>query len=301
MESGRAPRGCGRPLQGDKDPARRLRSDTGDQLEHAKTGDVVARVLRPAQDGEDVLDVAGFQELQAAELDEGDVPPGELDLELARVVRGAEQDRLVAQFHARFPVGQDALDHELDLRGLVRHHGEERPAAARSRLVNRVLGEALAGLGDDAVAGFQDGLGRPVVLFEAHHLGRRIEAVGEIEDVAHRRRAEGVDRLGVVADDGDAGAVGLQTEQDRRLQGVGVLVLIDEDVIEAVGDETCDLADLHHLRPVEQQIVVIEHGLGLLGLDVAGEQALQRLRPFGAPGEGAIERLAAPRAGALTA
>ena len=156
----------------------------------------------------------------------------------------------------------------------------------------KVLGEALVGPGDDSVAGFQDGLGRPVVLFEAHHLGWRNKAVGKIEDVAHRRRAEGIDRLGVVADDGDAGAVGLQTEQDRRLQGVGVLVLIDEDVIEAVGDKTCDLLDPHHLRPVEQQIVVVEHRLGLLGFDVAGEQALQRLRPFGAPGEGAIERLA---------
>ena len=34
----------------------------------------------------DVLDVAGFQELEAAELDEGNVPPDELDLDLARVV-----------------------------------------------------------------------------------------------------------------------------------------------------------------------------------------------------------------------
>ena len=251
---------------------------------------MVARVFRPAEHGNNVLDVAGFQELEAAELDEGNIPPDELDLELARVVRCAEEDGLVVQFHARFPVGENALDHELDLSDLIRHHRQER-APAVGPGGEQGLGEALAGLGDDAVAGLQDGLGRPVVLFQAYHLGRRVEAAGEIEDVAHRRRAEGVDRLGVIADDGDTGAVGLQTKQDRRLQGVGVLVLVDQDMIEAAGDDTCDLVDLHHLRPVEQEIVVIEHRLGLLAFDVAGEQAHQRLRPFGAPGKGTVERL----------
>ena len=110
-------------------------------------------------------------------------------------------------------------------------------------------------------------------------------------------RAERIDRLGVVADDGDTGAIGLQTEQDRRLQGVGVLVLIDQDVVETGRDETCDLFGLHHLRPVEQEIVVIEHRLGLLRLDVGSKQALQRLLPFDAPGEGATERLAHGKSG----
>jgi hypothetical protein len=118
---------------------------------------VVARVFRPAEHGNNVLDVAGFQELEAAELDEGNVPPDELDLELAGVVRRAEEDGLVEQFHPVFAVGEDALDHELDLCGFVGHHRQER-ATAVSPGREQGLGEALVGIGDDAVAGFQDGL-----------------------------------------------------------------------------------------------------------------------------------------------
>ena len=95
-------------LRGDQNPTRRLRSHAGDQLENAQAGDVVARVFRPAEDGEHVLDVTGLQELEAAELDEGNIPPDEFDLELARVVRCAEEDGLVAQFYVRLAVGEDA-------------------------------------------------------------------------------------------------------------------------------------------------------------------------------------------------
>ena len=131
-------------LQGNQNPARRLRSDAGNQLEDAQAGDVVARVFRPAEDGKHVLDVAGFEELEAAELDEGNVPPDELDLELAGVVRRAKEDGLVAQFHARFAVGEDALDHEVDLSDLVRDHRQERATAVGPGR-EQGLGEALAG------------------------------------------------------------------------------------------------------------------------------------------------------------
>ena len=59
------------------------RSDAGQQLNDAEAGDTVARILGKAQDREHVLDVGGFQELQAAELDERDVAPGQLDFERA--------------------------------------------------------------------------------------------------------------------------------------------------------------------------------------------------------------------------
>jgi hypothetical protein len=59
----------------------------------------------------------------------------------------------------------------------------------------------------------------------------------EIEDVAHLCGAEGIDRLRIVADHGQPGAVGLERQQDRRLQAVGVLVLVDEDVVEAATDD----------------------------------------------------------------
>jgi hypothetical protein len=50
------------------------------------------------------------------------------------------------------------------------------------------------------------------------------------------RCAERVDRLGVVADDCQAVAAGLESQQDRGLQAVGVLILVNEDMIEATAD-----------------------------------------------------------------
>ena len=186
-------------LQGGKRAPRRCRTDTRKQLEHAKARDAVARILGPAQHRQHILDVRGLEELQAAELDERNVAPSEFDLELPRVVRGAEQHRLLAQFHARLAVRQDALDHELDLRRLVGHHGDHRPAATRAPRV-QILGVALGGMADDTVAALQNRLGRAIVLFERDHLGRRIEPAGKLENVlapspsgtnrstAHRRR-----------------------------------------------------------------------------------------------------------------
>ena len=64
----------------------------------------------------------------------------------------------------------------------------------------------------------------------------RREVAGEVEDVAHGRGAERIDRLRVVADHGEAAPVGLERQQDRRLQPVGVLIFVDQDVVEARAD-----------------------------------------------------------------
>ena len=46
-----------------------------------------------------------------------------------------------------------------------------------------------------------------------------------------------------------------------------------------------DVLDLHHLRPIKQQVVVIEHMLPLFGLDISSEQRFQFGLPAGTPGE----------------
>ena len=68
-----------------------------------------------------------------------------------------------------------------------------------------------------------------------------------------------------------ASAGGLQCEQDRGLQAVGVLVFVDKHVIEATADIGGDGRIRHHLSPVKQQVVVIEDVLLLLGLGVCRE------------------------------
>ena len=114
----------------------------------------------------------------------------------------------------------------------------------------------------------------------------------EIQDVAHRGAAEAVDALGVVADHGEAPAVRLEAEQDGRLQAVGVLVFVDQHMRE-LGPDPCRKRGLvHHVRPVEQQVVVVEDSLGLLGLDVGGEESPQLFLPFGAPREGMAQGVA---------
>ena len=107
----------------------------------------------------------------------------------------------------------------------------------------------------------------------------------KVQDVAHRGGAERVDRLGVVAHHREAAAVRLEPQQDRGLQPVGVLVFVDQDVVEALRDIGRERGLGHHLRPIEQQIVVIEHVLVLLGLHIGGEQRAQLGLPFGAPGK----------------
>ena len=71
------------------------RPDAGQQLHDAEAGDAVARVLGEPQQRQHVLDVRRFEKLQAAEFDEGNVAPGQLDFERTAVVRGAEQHRLL--------------------------------------------------------------------------------------------------------------------------------------------------------------------------------------------------------------
>ena len=138
---------------------------------------------------------------------------------------------------------------------------------------------------DHAVGGGEDRLRRAVVAIERDDVGRRRELAREVEDVAHRRGAERIDRLRVVADDGEAAPVGLQRQQDRGLQAVGVLIFVDQHMVEAAADVVGERRIAHRLRPVEQQVVVIEHVLPLLGLDIGREQLLQLGCPAGAPGK----------------
>ena len=127
------------------------------------------------------------------------------------------------------------LDDIARLVGLVAD-ADEAGAICRLTLGPEVLGEALRGQIDDAIGGGEDRLGRAVIAIERDDLGRRAELGGKIEDVAHGRGAEGIDRLRVVADDGQAPAAGLQRQQDRGLQPVGVLIFIDQHMIELAAD-----------------------------------------------------------------
>ena len=106
---------------------------------------------------------------------------------------------------------------------------------------------------------------------------------GKVENVAHGRGAKRIDRLRVVTNHGEAPAVGPQRQKHRGLKLVGILIFVDKDVIETRRDFVGDRALLHHVRPVEQKVVIVEHMLLLLDLDISREKRAQFVLPGLAP------------------
>src|SRR5580704_6010920 len=68
----------------------RTRANARQQLCDAEPCDAIAKVLRPAQDGEYVLDVSSLEEFEPAEFHERNVAARKLDFETRTVMRGAE-------------------------------------------------------------------------------------------------------------------------------------------------------------------------------------------------------------------
>ena len=56
--------------------------------------------------------------------------------------------------------------------------------------------------------------------------------VGELEDVVDIRSAKSINALGIVSNDADAGVRAREEPDDEGLEGIGVLILVDEDVSE---------------------------------------------------------------------
>ncbi len=180
-----------------------------------------------------------FDELQPAVFVKGDVRSGQFGLEQDAVVRGAEQHGLPAQIDARLAVLENPANDVFGLIGVVLAVDQFRPFAL-GPLGPEVLGISLAGQADHAVGGLEDRLRAAVVLFQRDDR-RALVVLGEIEDVAHGGGAEGVDRLGVVAHDREPLALGRKAVEDFGLEGVGVLILVDEDAVEEFSDGVAGL------------------------------------------------------------
>ena len=88
-------------------------------------------------------------------------------------------------------------------------------------------------LRDDGVGGVQNGLGGPVVLVQDDDCGVRARPL-EFEDVADVSTPEPVDRLVAVAHHADIAVPGSQQHDQFILHDVGVLVLVDQHVLEAL-------------------------------------------------------------------
>ncbi len=124
---------------------------------------------------------------------------------------------------------------------------------------------------DGGVGEGEDRRRRPVVGLEAED-GAALVALGEAQDVVEVGAAEGVDGLGVVADDHDVALGSEHGVDDVGLEPVGVLVLVDQDVGVARGEPAPDIGvALEQQQPVEQQIVEVHE----IGVAFAFEIALE--------------------------
>jgi len=97
--------------------------------------------------------------------------------------------------------------------------------------------------------------------------------------------------LRIVADDCETRPVVAQRQQDLGLELIGVLVLVNEDMVETAADLRCDGWFGHRVAPVEQEVVVIEDIVPLLGHDIGLEQPTKLVWPIGTPGKTLGERL----------
>ena len=234
--------------------------------------------------------MSGFEKFEAAIFDEGNIAPAELDLEEVAVMRGAEQHRLPAQRDAGLAVVEHAVGDIFGLSRLILDIGQE---WALRRRPCRIKGfrDLLAGPGDHRVRGIEDRLGRAIIALERDDRGGWGEMVGKVENVPNGCRAERIDRLRIVADDCETGPVGPQRQQDLGLEPIGVLVLVNEDVVERAAYLHCDGGFGHRMAPVQQEVVVIEDVVPLLGHDIGLEQPTKLVRPIGTPGKTLGERL----------
>ena len=129
--------------------------------------------------------------------------------------------------------------------GVVAHD-----AVALAEFAPQLLRPPPGVVGDDGVGRVEDDLGAAVVLVE-HDGGDIVERLLELVDVAHIGAAPAVDRLVVVAHGSDGAGLLGQDDGQLVLGDVGVLVLVDEDVLEAL------LIAAQHIGVVAEQL----HGL----------------------------------------
>jgi hypothetical protein len=226
---------------------------------------------------------------QPAVLDERDPAARQLELQEVGVVAGAEQHRLSAQVHTLLTRREHSLAH---LPGLLAFVARKRKLWRLPTLAlgPQPLGKAQAILGGDGVRNPEDRRGRTVVALERDGAGAR-KLLGEVEDVAGARRAKPVDRLEVVADDGQPRAPATQAADDLHLQAVDVLVLIDEHVVERIGDARPEHLVAGERAPIQQQIVEVDHAERALARPIGAKDLGERPAMLSTPRKGLRQHL----------
>ncbi len=286
LGEGRGGRGIGLGPHTERlhEAGRRGRPDAVEQPQGPRPRQLVPGVVEQPEQRQQVLHMGGFEEAEPAVLHVGDVATGELELEEVGVPSGPEQHRLLAQVDALVAMTEHRVADRSRLGGLVVTGAQQRTAGTgthrREHLPGSVPG---GGRGHDGVGGTDDGRRRAVVGGQRDHGGAGVQR-GEVEDVAGRGGAEAVDRLRVVADDGEPSALGAECVEDVGLEGVGVLVLVDQDVVEGPGHLARGLRSVGEGAPEQQQVVEVEDVLSPLALGDRDQHVADGVDVVPAPG-----------------
>ena len=244
----------------------------------AREADLVGRVGQQREIGDRVLDLRALVELRPADHLVGHLRAHQRVLEHARLRVGPVEDRDLRARDALVDQLLDRAQHGARLGVLVGERAD-RDRVALADLGPQLLAHLVAVVRDHRVGRREDRLRRAVVLLELDDVGVG-EVVLEVEDVADVGAAEAVDRLRVVADDGEVAPLARQQRQPAVLRVVGVLVLVDQHVAEGLLVALAHLGEqLEHVDRAHQQVVEVHrveaHQLALVELVGVGDRLLE--------------------------
>ena len=241
-------------------------------VEHPFGCDLVDGVCRNPQVGNGVAHLTPLVEAGTAHHTVRNPEPHQLLLHRTALrVRAVEDGQVRPPVPATVVQGGKPLHHPPGLVDLV-----GRPVAL-DRLTLADVGPKILGLAtrvprDHGIGRIQDRLGGAVVLVQDHHRGIREHPL-ELQDVPDVGTPEPVDRLVAVADDAQVPVFLGKHHHQVVLDGVGVLVLVDQDVLEptavfvehvgVAAEESHRIAEqvveVHCPCPLQPRLVLEEH------------------------------------------
>ena len=137
--------------------------------------------------------------------------------------------------------------------------GQHFEFAAETELGEKPLLEDVRVVGDQDIRRFQNALRRAVVLLQLDHFQRR-KILFQQHQILRPRAAPGVDRLVVIPDHGKARPRAHQQLHQLILAGIGVLILIHQQIANALLPAFPHLLiALQQQRRQQDQIVEVEH------------------------------------------
>ncbi len=175
--------------------------------------------------------MSSFEKFEAAVFHIRNIATHQFEFEPVAVMRRPKEHRLIHQPESFFPFVEYRFDDELGLRIAVLDRDVTRLFNARLRS-NESFAVLPGALGDEAIGRVEDGLGRPVILFERDRFCRGLKLPREFEDIVDPGGAESINRLRIITHDGQACTRWYERVKNLRLQVIRILIFVDENVIE---------------------------------------------------------------------